>query len=83
MVTGALLRRGSLDPDRRRLSLGPSIPHRGSDVGLDPNHAAILFRDSRGVSLNNHDVIKSIKYYMRAYHLNFCSILVFVTGMVF
>ncbi|XKL67653.1 hypothetical protein PGB90_003144 [Kerria lacca] len=45
---GALLRRGSLDPDRRRLSLG-TVPHRGSDVGLDPNHAAILFRDSRGL----------------------------------
>lgn len=48
-VSGALIRRGSLDPDRRRLSLG-TVPHRGSDVGLDPNHAAILFRDSRGVS---------------------------------
>ncbi|KAK7602449.1 hypothetical protein V9T40_008038 [Parthenolecanium corni] len=45
---GALIRRGSLDPDRRRLSLG-TVPHRGSDVGLDPNHAAILFRDSRGL----------------------------------
>ena len=49
LVLGQLLRRGSLDPDRRRLSLG-TVPHRGSDVGLDPNHAAILFRDSRGVS---------------------------------
>ncbi|EEB12126.1 AMP-activated protein kinase, gamma regulatory subunit, putative [Pediculus humanus corporis] len=50
---GALLRRSSLDPERRRLSLGPVNsahgPHRASDAFLDPHHAAILFRDSRGL----------------------------------
>ncbi|KAK3932069.1 5'-AMP-activated protein kinase subunit gamma-1 [Frankliniella fusca] len=49
----ALLRRASADPDRRRLSLGGAIgahgPHRASDAFLDPHHAAILFRDSRGL----------------------------------
>ncbi|XP_039280221.1 5'-AMP-activated protein kinase subunit gamma-2 isoform X2 [Nilaparvata lugens] len=46
----ALLRRSSLDPDRRRLSLGTvTAPHRSSDAFLDPHHAAILFRDSRGL----------------------------------
>ncbi|KAF5282794.1 hypothetical protein FQR65_LT02791 [Abscondita terminalis] len=46
---GAHLRRTSLDPDRRRQSLGTIIPHRASDAFLDPHHAAILFRDSRGL----------------------------------
>lgn len=46
--TGAHLRRKSLDPGRRQ-SLG-TVPHRATDAFLDPNHAAILFRDSRGVS---------------------------------
>ncbi|KAK7793407.1 hypothetical protein R5R35_014311 [Gryllus longicercus] len=47
---GALLRRSSLDPERRRLSLGaPAAAHRASDACLDPHHAAILFRDSRGL----------------------------------
>ncbi|KAJ1525113.1 hypothetical protein ONE63_009955 [Megalurothrips usitatus] len=50
---GALLRRASADPERRRLSLGGAIgahgPHRASDAFLDPHHAAILFRDSRGL----------------------------------
>jgi len=50
LVSGAL-RRSSLDPTARRLSLGaPAIPHRASDACLDPIHAAILFRDARGVS---------------------------------
>nr|CAD7257857.1 unnamed protein product [Timema shepardi] len=47
---GALLRRSSLDPDRRRFSLGTSTPHRASDASLDPHHAAMLFRDSRGLA---------------------------------
>jgi len=48
---GAHLRRSSLDPERRRLSLGTTTTHhRASDASLDPHHAAILFRDSRGVS---------------------------------
>ncbi|KAG5874631.1 hypothetical protein JTB14_009801 [Gonioctena quinquepunctata] len=44
------LRQKSLDPERRRQSIGP-IPniHRASDAFLDPQHAAILFRDSRGL----------------------------------
>ncbi|KAK5646018.1 hypothetical protein RI129_004482 [Pyrocoelia pectoralis] len=46
---GAHLRRKPLDPDRRRQSLGTIIPHRASDAFLDPHHAAILFRDSRGL----------------------------------
>ena len=47
------LRRSSLDPGTRRLSLGtPVAPHRASDACLDPAHAAILFRDARGVSIN-------------------------------
>uniref|UniRef100_A0A0K8S8H9 CBS domain-containing protein n=2 Tax=Lygus hesperus TaxID=30085 RepID=A0A0K8S8H9_LYGHE len=44
-------RRNSIE--KRRLSLGTTgtLPggHRGSDPSLDPNHAAILFRDSRGL----------------------------------
>ncbi|XP_035739670.1 uncharacterized protein LOC118449331 isoform X5 [Vespa mandarinia] len=44
------IRRSSLDPGPRRLSLGtPAIPHRASDACLDPVHAAILFRDARGL----------------------------------
>ncbi|XP_011502544.1 PREDICTED: 5'-AMP-activated protein kinase subunit gamma-2 isoform X2 [Ceratosolen solmsi marchali] len=44
------LRRSSLDPTTRRLSLGtPSVSHRASDAYLDPVHAAILFRDARGL----------------------------------
>ncbi|XP_058794534.1 5'-AMP-activated protein kinase subunit gamma-2 [Phymastichus coffea] len=44
------LRRNSLDPTVRRSSLGtPIVPHRALDVCLDPVHAAILFRDARGL----------------------------------
>ncbi|XP_025829905.1 5'-AMP-activated protein kinase subunit gamma-2 isoform X2 [Agrilus planipennis] len=46
---GAHLRRTTLDPDRRRQSIGTLLPHRASDAFLDPHHAAILFRDSRGL----------------------------------
>ncbi|XP_050309596.1 5'-AMP-activated protein kinase subunit gamma-2 isoform X3 [Anthonomus grandis grandis] len=49
---GAQLKQRSLDPERRRQSLGAIIPtnfHRASDAFLDPHHAAILFRDSRGL----------------------------------
>lgn len=53
IILGALLRRSSLDPETRRLSLGTiSNSRKNSDGLLDPSHAAILFRDSRGVSLN-------------------------------
>ncbi|XP_049822552.1 5'-AMP-activated protein kinase subunit gamma-2 isoform X2 [Aethina tumida] len=47
--TGAHIRQRSLDPERRRQSLGTILPHRASDAFLDPHHAAILFRDSRGL----------------------------------
>ncbi|XP_045471995.1 5'-AMP-activated protein kinase subunit gamma-2 isoform X2 [Harmonia axyridis] len=45
---GAHIRQKSLDPERRRQSLG-TLPHRASDAFVDPHHAAILFRDSRGL----------------------------------
>lgn len=53
MLTGAYLRRAaSQEAEKRRSSLGnvPTARHRASDAFLDPHHAAILFRDSRGVS---------------------------------
>ncbi|XP_060809697.1 uncharacterized protein LOC106130566 isoform X2 [Amyelois transitella] len=49
---GANLRRtASQDAEKRRSSLGhvPTIRHRASDAFLDPHHAAMLFRDSRGL----------------------------------
>ncbi|CAB3225097.1 unnamed protein product [Arctia plantaginis] len=49
---GAHLRRANAqDADKRRSSLGniPTIRHRASDAFLDPHHAAMLFRDSRGL----------------------------------
>ncbi|XP_033211898.1 uncharacterized protein LOC117169575 [Belonocnema kinseyi] len=50
LATQSALRRSSLDPGTRRLSLGtPVVPHRASDACLDPVHAAILFRDARGL----------------------------------
>lgn len=47
---GAHLRKAS-SQEARRSSLGhvPTIRHRASDAFLDPHHAAILFRDSRGL----------------------------------
>nr|ANT47201.1 5'-AMP-activated protein kinase subunit gamma-2 [Dastarcus helophoroides] len=49
LTVGAHLRQRSLDTERRRQSLGTILPHRASDAFLDPHHAAILFRDSRGL----------------------------------
>ncbi|KYB27376.1 5'-AMP-activated protein kinase subunit gamma-2-like Protein [Tribolium castaneum] len=49
LFLGAHLRQRSLDTERRRQSLGTIIPHRASDAFLDPYHAAILFRDARGL----------------------------------
>lgn len=52
-LSGAHLRRAaSQDAEKRRSSLGnvPTARHRASDAFLDPQHAAMLFRDSRGVS---------------------------------
>ncbi|CAG9558661.1 unnamed protein product [Danaus chrysippus] len=49
---GAYLRRAaSQEAEKRRSSLGnvPSGRHRMSDAFLDPHHAAMLFRDSRGL----------------------------------
>ncbi|NP_001119720.1 SNF4/AMP-activated protein kinase gamma subunit [Bombyx mori] len=49
---GAHLRRAaSQQAEKRRSSLGnvPVNRHRASDAFLDPHHAAILFRDSRGL----------------------------------
>ncbi|XP_026315282.1 uncharacterized protein LOC113226757 isoform X2 [Hyposmocoma kahamanoa] len=49
---GAHLRRAaSQDAEKRRSSLGhvPTVRHRASDAFLDPHHAAMLFRDSRGL----------------------------------
>ncbi|CAD7093209.1 unnamed protein product [Hermetia illucens] len=45
---GAHMRRASADLEKRRASLGASRGLR-SDGTLDPYHAAILFRDSRGL----------------------------------
>ncbi|XP_051165788.1 5'-AMP-activated protein kinase subunit gamma-2 isoform X2 [Leptopilina boulardi] len=50
LAAHSALRRSSLDPGTRRLSLGtPVAPHRAADACLDPVHAAILFRDARGL----------------------------------
>ncbi|CAK1588346.1 unnamed protein product [Parnassius mnemosyne] len=49
---GAYLRRAaSQEAEKRRSSLGnvSTARHRASDAFLDPHHAAILFRDSRGL----------------------------------
>lgn len=43
------MRRASAELERRRASLGATRGLR-ADGTLDPYHAAILFRDSRGVS---------------------------------
>ncbi|CAH2220646.1 jg1582, partial [Pararge aegeria aegeria] len=47
-----LRRAATQEAEKRRSSLGnvPTARHRASDAFLDPHHAAILFRDSRGVS---------------------------------
>lgn len=60
VCAGALIRRGD---DRRRASLGAGIPgalRTGDSASFDPNHSAILFRDSRGVSL---DLTFLVSYY--------------------
>lgn len=45
----AIMRRASAELEKRRASLGTTRGLR-SDGTLDPYYAAILFRDSRGVS---------------------------------
>lgn len=49
LLQGAHLKQKPLDPEKRRQSLGTILPHRASDALVDPNYAAILFRDSRGL----------------------------------
>ena len=45
-------RRNSLDqPEIRRRTASLSTPHRASDIQVDPDQAALLFRDARGVSI--------------------------------
>lgn len=46
------MRRASAELEKRRASLGATRGLR-SDGTLDPHYAAILFRDSRGVSGND------------------------------
>lgn len=43
------MRRASADLEKRRASLGAASRGLRADGTLDPYHAAILFRDSRGV----------------------------------
>lgn len=61
------MRRASADLEKRRASLGASRGLR-SDGTLDPYHAAILFRDSRGVSKSQvyfiHLFVVASSYYI-------------------
>lgn len=50
----AIMRRASAELEKRRASLGATRGLR-SDGTLDPYYAAILFRDSRGVSYTSQD----------------------------
>ena len=45
-------RRNSLEPEIRRRTASLSTPHRASDIQVDPDQAALLFRDARGVSFH-------------------------------
>lgn len=56
---GAHMRRASAELEKRRASLGATRGLR-SDGTLDPYHAAILFRDSRGVSKERTPLYKYI-----------------------
>lgn len=51
ILLGAHMRRASADLEKRRASVGAAGRGLRGDGTLDPHHAAILFRDSRGVSL--------------------------------
>ncbi|XP_023035720.1 5'-AMP-activated protein kinase subunit gamma-1 isoform X5 [Drosophila willistoni] len=48
-VTSAHMRRASADLEKRRASVGAAGRSLRGDGTLDPHHAAILFRDSRGL----------------------------------
>lgn len=50
------MRRASAELEKRRASLGAARGLR-SDGTLDPYHAAILFRDSRGVSFEFNKIL--------------------------
>lgn len=50
------MRRASADLEKRRASLGAASRGLRADGTMDPYHAAILFRDSRGVSFKFIDV---------------------------
>lgn len=50
LYSGAHMRRASADLEKRRASVGAAGRSFRGDGTLDPHHAAILFRDSRGVS---------------------------------
>ncbi|KAH8350109.1 hypothetical protein KR067_000235 [Drosophila pandora] len=54
-VQSAHMRRASADLEKRRASLGAAGRGLRGDGTLDPHHAAILFRDSRGVSVEKED----------------------------
>jgi len=47
-------RRNSLDqPEIRRRTASLSTPHRASDIQVDPDQAALLFRDARGLPITD------------------------------
>ncbi|KAF4529831.1 hypothetical protein B566_EDAN016906 [Ephemera danica] len=75
-----MLRRSSLEPERRRLSLqGSSGSHRTCDAFLDPAHAAILFRDSRGYL--NERKIRVKKTFLFVVECLVCLLLASVCGV--
>ena len=39
-----------MEPEIRRRTASLSTPHRASDIQVDPERSAVLFRDARGVS---------------------------------
>lgn len=57
------MRRASADLEKRRASLGAASRGLRGDGTLDPHHAAILFRDSRGVSDKNYYLFMCIRMY--------------------
>lgn len=54
------MRRASADLEKRRASVGATNRGLRGDGTLDPHHAAILFRDSRGVSFIIHYIISHL-----------------------
>lgn len=64
-ILGAIMRRASAELEKRRASLGTAKGLR-SDGTLDPYYVAILFRDSRGVSIYRRR-LKVLPLQMRLY----------------